>query len=32
MPVGHYVAYVATEICAGALAAFVFNVLNPDDK
>ena len=32
MPVGHYVAYVATEICAGALAAFVFKVLNPDDK
>jgi aquaporin Z len=32
MPAGHYVAYVAAEICAGALAAFVFKVLNPDDK
>jgi len=26
------VAYIATELCAGALAAFVFKVLNPDDK
>jgi len=32
IPWGHYVAYVATELCAGALAAFVFRVLNPDDK
>jgi aquaporin Z len=32
LPAGNYVAYVAAEICAGALAAFVFKVLNPDDK
>ena len=32
IPWGHYVAYVASELCAGALAAFVFKVLNPDDK
>ena len=32
IPVGHYLAYIAAEICAGALAAFVFKVLNPDDK
>jgi aquaporin Z len=27
-----YVAYVATQLCAGAIAAFVFKVVNPDDK
>jgi aquaporin Z len=32
IPAGHYLAYVATELSAGALAAFVFKVLNPDDK
>ena len=32
MSFGHWVAYIATELCAGALAAFVFKVLNPDDK
>lgn len=32
IPAGHYLAYVAAEICAGAIAAFVFRVLNPDDK
>jgi len=32
MPTGQWLAYIATEICAGALAAFVFKVLNPDDK
>jgi len=32
MPFDHYAYYVATEISAGALAAFVFMVLNPDDK
>jgi aquaporin Z len=32
MPFDHYAYYVATQICAGALAAFVFKVLNSDDK
>ncbi len=32
MPFDHFVYYVAAEICAGALAAFVFKVLNPDDN
>jgi len=32
LSVGHYLAYVATELSAGALAAFVFKTLNPDDK
>jgi aquaporin Z len=32
LPMGHWVAYVAAELSAGALAAFVFKVLNPDDK
>jgi aquaporin Z len=32
LPMSHWLAYVATEICAGAIAAFVFKVLNPDDK
>lgn len=32
IPAGHYLGYVAAELSAGALAAFVFNVLNPDDK
>jgi len=32
MPLGHWLAYIASELCAGALAAFVFKVLNPDDK
>jgi len=30
--VGQYLAYIASELCAGALAAFVFKVLNPEDK
>jgi len=32
IPAGHYLAYVAAELSAGALAAFVFKVLNPEDK
>ena len=32
IPWSHYVAYVAAELCAGAVAAFIFKVLNPDDK
>jgi aquaporin Z len=32
LPTAHLIAYIAAEICAGALAAFVFKVLNPDDK
>jgi aquaporin Z len=32
IPSGHYLAYIATELSAGALAAFTFKVLNPDDK
>jgi aquaporin Z len=32
MPMGHWVAYIAAELSAGALAAFVFKVLNPEDK
>ena len=32
IPTGHYVAYIAAELSAGALAAFVFKVLNPEDK
>jgi aquaporin Z len=32
IPSGHYVAYIAAELSAGALAAFVFKVLNPEDK
>ncbi len=32
LSVGHYFAYIATQLSAGALAAFVFKVLNPDDK
>jgi len=28
----HYLAYVATQLAAGAIAAFIFKVLNPDDK
>jgi aquaporin Z len=28
----HYLAYVAVELVAGALAAFVFRMLNPEDK
>jgi aquaporin Z len=32
LPLGHYIDYIATEICAGALAAFTFKVLNPEDK
>jgi aquaporin Z len=32
IPWAHYVAYVAAELSAGAIAAFVFKVLNPDDK
>lgn len=32
LSVGHFFAYIATQLSAGALAAFVFKVLNPDDK
>ena len=32
IPSGHYLGYIATELSAGALAAFVFKVLNPEDK
>jgi len=32
IPWGHYLAYVAAELSAGVLAAFVFRVLNPEDK
>jgi aquaporin Z len=32
IPAGHYLAYIAAELSAGALAAFVFKVLNPEDK
>jgi aquaporin Z len=32
LSVSHYLAYVATELCAGAFAAYVFKTLNPDDK
>jgi aquaporin Z len=32
IPTGHYVAYIAAELSAGALSAFVFKVLNPEDK
>jgi aquaporin Z len=32
IPAGHCLAYIASELCAGVLAAFVFRVLNPDDK
>lgn len=32
MPMSQWLAFIATEICAGAIAAFVFKVLNPDDK
>ena len=32
IPLGHWLAYIAAELCAGALAAFVFKVLNPEDK
>jgi aquaporin Z len=30
--VGHYLGYVAAQLAAGALAAFVFKTLNSDDK
>ena len=32
IPVGHYPAYIAAELSAGALAAYIFKVLNPEDK
>jgi len=32
IPTGHYLAYIAAELSAGVLAAFVFKVLNPEDK
>jgi aquaporin Z len=32
MPMGNWVAYIAAELSAGAIAAFVFKVLNPEDK
>lgn len=32
IPSGNFLAYIAVELFAGALAAFVFKVLNPEDK
>lgn len=32
LSIPHYFIYIATEFCAGALAAYVFRVLNSDDK
>jgi aquaporin Z len=32
IPAGNYLAYIAVELFAGALAAFVFKMLNPEDK
>jgi aquaporin Z len=32
LPATHFGAYVAAQLSAGAIAAFVFKVLNPDDK
>ncbi len=32
IPVTNYMAFIATQLSAGALAAFIFKVLNPDDK
>ncbi len=32
LPAGNYVAYIVAQLFAGALAAVVFKVLNPDDK
>lgn len=32
LTVPHYLAYIATQLSAGALAAFVFKTLNPEDK
>ena len=32
MPFGHWLAYIAAELSAGAIAAFIFKVLNPEDK
>jgi aquaporin Z len=32
VPFGHYLGYIAVELLAGAIAAFVFKSLNPEDK
>jgi aquaporin Z len=32
IPAGHFIAYIVVELFAGALAALVFKLLNPDDK
>ncbi len=32
LPMGNYLAYLAVELAAGALAALVFKMLNPEDK
>ncbi|MCE0482688.1 MAG: aquaporin [Methylacidiphilales bacterium] len=32
LSVPHYLAYIVAQLCAGALAAYVFRVLNADDK
>ena len=32
LPAKHYLAYIAAQLAAGALAAYVFKVLNPGDK
>jgi len=32
IPFGHWLAYIASELSAGVLAAFVFRVLNPEDQ
>jgi aquaporin Z len=32
IPTGNYLAYIVAQLGAGALAAFVFKVLNPEDK
>ena len=32
LPWGNYLGYIAAELAAGALAAFVFKFLNPEDK
>lgn len=32
IPCGNYLTYLAAELCGGALAAYVFKTLNPEDK
>ena len=32
IPAGNFIAYIAVQLAAGALAAFVFRILNPEDK